>query len=89
MGDIKLDKNYNILEVKNAYNDEMVDSVGLVKEAQSKNVITEEQASLLLKFILNREFKKEARTILPFTQQTPQIFSLFMNLKDKQVKHAS
>lgn len=88
MGNIKLDKNYNILEERGAYVDELVENVELIKKAQSDNVITEKEASFLLKVVLNREFKNEARTILPFSEQAPQILSLFMSMKNKQIKNA-
>jgi hypothetical protein len=85
---ITLDKNYNFVENKSVYNDDFVDAVDLISKAQSDKVITENEANLLFKIVLKKEFKKEVKNITPLTSQTPEIRSFFMNMKSKQIKHA-
>jgi hypothetical protein len=87
MGNIKLDKNYNFIEDKSVYNDDFVEAVDLISKAQSDKVITVTEANLLFRIILKKEFNKEAKTITPFTTQTPEVHSFFMNMKSKQIKH--
>lgn len=89
MGNIKLDKNYNVLREKGIYDDDLIQNVELIKKAQSDNVITNKEASFLMKIVLKKEFKNEARAVLPFaSEQVPQILSLFMNMKNRQIQHA-
>jgi hypothetical protein len=58
---ITLDKNYNFVENKSVYNDDFVDAVDLISKAQSDKVITENEANLLFKIVLKKEFKKEVK----------------------------
>lgn len=88
MGGIRLDKNYDFIEEKSIYNDDFVEAVDLITKAHSDKIITDLEASFLLKAVLNKEFRKEAKTITPFTKQTSEINSLFMSMKSKQIKHA-
>lgn len=85
---MKLDKNYNFFEVKNVYEDDLVVSVDLIADAQSRNIISSDEANLLFKIVLKKEIKKEARSVLPSTKNSTEIHSLFMNMKSKQIKHA-
>ena len=89
MENIKLDKNYDLLEEKKGlYDDDFVDSIDLIKRAESNRLISSQEALLLLNFILRREFKNEVRSILPFRKHKIETHSMFMNLRSKQVKHA-
>lgn len=88
MENIILDKNYNILEKKSLYNDELVEAVDLIYRAKSDNLITDSVASLLLRVILNKEFKNEIKASLPFSKSNPEIHSLYLNMKTKNTKHA-
>jgi len=87
MENIKLDANYNFLEDKGVYQDSLVDSVDLITKARSDNVISEKEASFLFKLAIKQEFKNEAKTITPLTNQAPEIRSFFMSMKNKQIKH--
>ena len=88
MKDMKLDKNYNFFEVKNVYEDDLVVSVDLIADAQSRNIISSDEANLLFKIVLKKEIKKEAKLVLPNSKNSTEIHSLFMNMKSKQIKHA-
>ena len=88
MGNIKLDKNYNFIEEKGLYNDDFIEAVELISQAHSNNVITDTDASFLLKIVLKKEFAKETKSVIPSTKQAPEIHSFFMNMKSKQIKHA-
>lgn len=85
---MKLDKNYNFFEVKNVYEDDLVVSIDLIVSAQSKKIISSDEANLLFKIVLNKEIRKEAKSVLPSANNSTEIHSLFMNMKSKQVKHA-
>ena len=88
MKDMKLDKNYNFFEVKNVYEDDLVVSVDLIVDAQSRNIISSDEANLLFKIVLKKEIKKEAKSVIPSTKNSTEIHSFFMNMKSKQIKHA-
>lgn len=88
MENIVLDKNYNILEEKGLYHDDFIDLVDSIAEAKLHKRISEQDATFLLNIVLKREFKNEAKAILPFSKQNPEILSFFMSLKTKQVKNA-
>lgn len=85
---MKLDKNYNFFEVKNVYEDDLVVSVDLIVDAQSRNIISSDEANLLFKIVLKKEIKKEAKSVIPSTKNSTEIHSFFMNMKSKQIKHA-
>ena len=88
MEHITLAKNYNIVEEKEIYINDLADSIDLIKKAQSEKIINEIEASFLLRMVLKNEFKNEVRAILPFTEKSSDIISFFMNLKTKHIKHA-
>jgi len=62
---MKLDKNYNFLENRGLYEDDLVESIELITEAHSKNLISSYAANLLYKLALKKEIKKEARSVIP------------------------
>jgi hypothetical protein len=88
MDTIKLDKNYNFLEgEKGLYEDQFIDAVDLIVKAESDKAITRAQASFLLRMVLKKEFKNQAKTILPFQKQQHEMSALFMKFKTKHIKH--
>ncbi len=89
MKNVTLDKNYNLLPLQEngSYHDDFLELVDLITKAQSDQVIDEKETSFLLGLLLKREFKNEAKTVLPFARQQ-EVHSLFMNLKTTHIKHA-
>lgn len=56
---MKLDKNYNFLEKRGLYEDDLVECIELITEARSKNLISAYEANLLYKLALKKEIKKK------------------------------
>lgn len=67
---MKLDKNYNFLEKRGLYEDDLVESIELITEAHSKNLISAYEANLLYKLALKKEIKKEAKSVIPSTKNS-------------------
>ena len=85
---MELDKNYNFLEKRELYEDDLLESIDLITEAHSKHLISSKEATFLYKLALKKEIKKEAKAVIPTTKNSSEIHSLFMNMKSKQVRHA-
>ncbi len=88
MGNIVLDKNYNLVEERAPYESPLVDAVDLISKAESEKIISKSEASFLLKLVLRREVVRETKAILPLSKQPIETHSLFLNMKSKQIKHA-
>ncbi len=88
MENIKLDKNYNYINEKPLhYHDTMGEVFDMVIEARSSNKISENEASLILNLILKKEIKNEINTHFK-ESQSQETHTLFMQLTNKQIKHA-
>ena len=93
MGKMRLDKNYNIKSAETSvYHDQFDDMVELIVQKRADNELTEEETSVLLKLALRKELKNDFRSFFHTffnTEQKPEKYTMFMQLKTRQIKHAS
>jgi len=89
MQNITLDKNYELVEEKSIYHDDLIESIDLIKKARAGNKISQAEETMLLNLALRNELKKQAGNIRSFLNQAPLIASFFTKMKAKQVTYAS
>lgn len=91
MRNIRIDSNYNIVEIKNPYSEYGGDDIELINtilKAKENKEITEEEANDLLVIILDSRIQKQTKRMFAFLEYGEELNALFNKMKNKRLNHA-
>lgn len=91
MRNIRIDSNYNIVEIKNPYSEYGGDDIELINailKAKESKEITEEEAHGLLEMILDGRIQKQTKRMFAFLNYGEELNVLFNKMKNKKINHA-